>query len=76
MLNIFKKAIWIVCEDITVCPSIQETHAEVTKYCEQNKHSYDFIGDNEVVIDGVVHEIHCVRSAFYRGRYVIKCREK
>ncbi len=76
MFNLFKKAFWIVCEDITVCPSIPETHAAIAEYCETNGHSYDFIGDNEIIIDGIVHEIYCARSASYRGRYVIKCREK
>ena len=76
MLKLFKKAFWIVCEDITACPSIPETHAAIAKHCEENGHSYHFTGDEEVEIQGIAHEIRRVRSAFYRGRYVIKCREK
>lgn len=76
VLKLFKKAFWIVWEDITACPSISETHAAIAKHCESNGYSYHFIGDNEIKIEGIVHEISCIRSAFYRGRYVIKCREK
>ena len=76
MLKLFKKAFWIVWEDITACPSISETHAAIAKHCESNGYSYHFIADNEIEIEGIVHEICRVRSAFYRGRYVIKCREK
>ena len=76
MLKMFKKSIWILCEDITASPNIQKIRAEIAKYCASNQYAYDFISDNEVVIKGIVHEIRCVRSAFSRGRYVIKCREK
>ena len=76
MLKLFKKAFWIECEDITACPSISETHAAIAKHCEANGYSYNFVGDNEIVIEGIVHEIKRTRSAFFRGRYVIKCREK
>ena len=76
MFKLFKKAFWIVCEDITVCPSIPETHGAIAKHCEENGYSYRFMGDDAVEIEGIVHEIRRVRSAFYRGRYVIKCREK
>ena len=76
MFRMFKKAIWIVCEDITACPSVQKTHAEIAKYCEENGYSYNFTCDDEVIIEGVTHEICRGRSPFYRGCYVIKCREK
>ena len=76
MLKLFKKSFWIVCEDITACPSVPDTHVAIAKYCEENGHSYVFIGDDEVRIAGLTHEIIRIRSAFYRGRYVIKCREK
>lgn len=76
MLKMFKKAFWILCEDITVCPSVADMRLAVAKHCEDNGYSCDFTGDHEAVIGGVPHEIICVRSAFYRGRYVIKCREK
>ena len=76
MFKMFKKSFWIVCEDITVSPSILNIHSEISNYCKNSGFSYDFIGDDEVVIEGVLHEICCARSAFYRGRYVIKCREK
>ena len=76
MLKLLKKALVIIWEDITACPSISETHAAIAKHCESNGYSCDFVGDNEVVIGGIVHEIICARSAFYQGRYVIKCREK
>ena len=52
MLKLFKKAFWIVCEDITACPSISETHAAIAKHCESNGYSYHFIGDNEIEIEG------------------------
>ena len=76
MFKPFKKAFWILCEDITVCPSVTDTHSAIAKYCENNGYSYDFVGDREVVIGEIPHDIIRVRSAFYRGRYVIKCREK
>ncbi len=76
MFKMFKKSIWIVWEDITASPSIFNIHSEIANYCKSSGFSCDFIGDNEVVIEGILHEICCVRSAFYRGRYVIKCREK
>lgn len=76
MLKLFKKAFWILCEDITVCPSIANMHLAIAKYCENNGYAYHFTDDNEVVIAGIAHEIILVRSIFYRGRYVIKCREK
>lgn len=76
MLKLLKKSFWLVCEDITACPSIPDTHSKIAKYCGDNGYSCDFTGDDEVVVEGIVHEIICTRSAFYRGRYVIKCREK
>lgn len=76
MLKLFKKAFWIICEDITACPNVVGIQAAIAKYCEANECSYDFVGDNKVVIEGVEHEVHCARSEFCRGRYVIKCREK
>lgn len=76
MLKLFKKAFWIFCDDVTACPSIADTQAAIAKYCKDSGYSCEFTGDQEVVIQGVVHEISRVRSAFHRGRYVIKCREK
>ena len=76
MLKLLKKALWIECEDVIACPSTAQVHEAIAKYCEANGDSCDFTGDHEVVIAGIAHEIRCVRSAFFRGRYVIKCREK
>ena len=50
MLKLFKKAFWILCEDITVCPSIANMHLAIAKYCENNGYAYHFTDDNEVVI--------------------------
>ena len=76
MLKLFKKEFWIECEDFTVRPSIPKIHEAVAGYCRENSYSWHFLGDDEVEIEGIVHEIRCVRSASCRGRYVIKCREK
>ena len=76
MLRIFRKSFWIPCEDFIACPSLADTHTAIAKFCDENGYSYDFTQDDEVVIGGIAHEIICVRSVFFRGRYVIKCREK
>lgn len=76
MGKLFKKSFWIVCENIIACPSAQEMQEAIAKHCVSNGLSYAFTDNNEVVIDGITHETACVRSAFCRGRYVIKCREK
>ena len=76
MGKLLKKSFWIVCENIISCPSAPEIQDAVARHCVSNSWSCDFRGDSEAVIDGIAHEISCVRSAFSRGRYVIKCREK
>ena len=76
MLKIFKKSISIDFEDSVVYPSIPKTHEAIGKYCESNGYSYSFPADEEVVINGIAHEIIRVQSVFSRGNYLIKCREK
>lgn len=76
MLKIFKKTIWIDYADSTVYPSIPTTHEAIAKYCEGNGYSCVFTGDEEVLIEGVAHEIYRGQSIFSRGNYIIKCREK
>ena len=76
MLKIFKKTFWIDPSDSSVYPNLQQTRSEIVKYCEKNGYSYVFTNDDEVVIDGIPHEIWRGLSFFSRGNYVIKCREK
>ena len=76
MWKIFKKAIWIPCEDGTVYPTVSKAQFAIMKYCEENGHSYEFISDDEVIIDGITHEIFRGQEFGSRGNYGIKCREK
>ena len=48
----------------------------IAKYCEDNGFSYEFTADDEVVIDGIKHEIYRGYESGSRGNYGIKCKEK
>ena len=76
MLKIFKKSFWVPCEDVTVCPTVEKAHGAIARYCEKNGWTCVFSGDDEVVIDGVAHEIFRGQEPGGRGSYGIKCREK
>lgn len=76
MLNLFKKAFWVPYEDSTVYPTVEKAHLAIAEYCEKNGHTYTFANPDEVVIDGVAHEICRGLENGSRGNYGIKCREK
>ena len=57
MLKLFKKSIWIPYEDSTVYPTVAKAQQAIIKYCEDNGFLYEFTADDEVVIDGIKHEI-------------------
>ena len=58
MLKLFKKSIWIPYEDSTVYPTVAKAQQAIIKYCEDNGFLYEFTADDEVVIDGIKHEIY------------------
>jgi len=76
MLKMFRKAFWVPYEDSTTYPTIEKAHQAITEYCEKNGHSCFFSDDDEVVIDGVAHDIYRGYEIGSRGSYGIKCREK
>ena len=76
MLKLFKKSIWIPYEDSTVYPTVAKAQQAIIKYCEDNGFLYEFTADDEVVIDGIKHEIYRGYDSGSRGNYGIKCREK
>ena len=76
MLKLFKKSIWIPYEDSTVYPTVAKAQQAIIKYCEDNGFLYEFTADDEVVIDGIKHEIYRGYESGSRGNYGIKCREK
>ena len=76
MLKIFKKSIWIPYQDSTVFPTVSKAQQAIAKYCEDNGFSYEFTADDEVVIDGIKHEIYRGYESGSRGNYGIRCREK
>lgn len=76
MMKLFKKALWIPYEDSTVYPTVERAHRAIAEYCEENGYACTFAGDDEVVIDGVAHEIYRGLQPGSRGNYGIKCREK
>ena len=76
MLKLFKKSIWIPYEDSTVYPTVAKAQQAIIKYCEDNGFLYEFTADDEVVIDGIKHEIYRGYDFGSRGNYGIKCREK
>ena len=48
----FKKSFWVPYEESDTYPTITKAHQAIVKYCEENGHSYEFTGDDEVIIDG------------------------
>ena len=76
MLKLFQKAFWVPYEDSTVYPTVEKAHQAIAKYCHENGHAYTFVDADEVVIDGVTHEIYRGLEPGSRGNYGIKCREK
>lgn len=76
MLKMFKKAFWVPYEDSATYPTVEKAHQAIAKYCEGNGYSYAFVGADEVVIDGVAHEIYRSLETGGRGNYGIKCKEK
>ena len=73
MLKLFKKSIWIPYEDSTVYPTVAKAQQAIIKYCEDNGFLYEFTADDEVVIDGIKHEIYRGYDSGSRGNYGIKC---
>ncbi len=76
MLKLFKKAFWVPYEEIRVYPTIEKAQLAIAEYCEKNGYTYTFPNPDEVVIDGVAHEIYRGFEIGARGNYGIKCREK
>ena len=76
MLKLFKKSIWIPYEDSTVYRSVAKAQQAIIKYCEDNGFLYEFTADDEVVIDGIKHEIYRGYDSGSRKNKSIKCREK
>jgi len=76
MLKLFKKAFWVPYEDSITYPTVEKAHQAIAKYCEENGYSYAFTDADEVVINGVAHEIYRGYEVGSRGNYGIKCREK
>ena len=76
MLKMFKKSIWIPYEDSTIYPTVLKAQQTIAQYCEDNGFSYEFTADDEVVIDGIKHEIYRGYESGSRGNYGLKCREK
>ena len=75
MLKIFKKSFWIPYEARTVYPSLEQAQLAIAEYCVKNGHDYAFNEPEEVIIDGIPHEICRGYDHGTRG-YGIKCREK
>lgn len=76
MMNFLKKAFWVPYDDCTVYPTVGRAHRAIADYCGKNGQSCVFSGDDEVLIDGVAHEIYRGLEPGSRGNYGIKCREK
>lgn len=76
MLRIFKKAFWVPYDDSGTYPTVAKAHQAISEYCEKNGFAYSFNGDDEVMIDGKLHEIYRGYDSESRGNYGIKCREK
>ncbi len=76
MLKLFKKSIWIPYGDSNVYPTVAKAQHAIAKFCEENGFLYEFIADDEVIIDGIKYEIYRGYEAGSRGNYGIKCREK
>lgn len=76
MLKLFRKAFWVPYEDCTVYPTVEKAHQAISEFCGKNGQACVFTGDDEVLIDGVTHEIIRGPESGSRGSYGIKCREK
>ena len=76
MFKFLKKAIWIPYEDCTTYPTVAKAHQAIAEFCDKNGYTYVFEGEDEVIIDGVAHEIYRGLESGGRGNYGIKCREK
>ena len=76
MLKFIKKAFWIPYEDSTTYPTAERAQQAIAEYCEKNGHTCVFSSAEEVVINGVAHEIYRGLEPGSRGNYGIKCTEK
>ena len=76
MLKMFRKAFWVPYEEIHTYPTVAKAHQAIAEYCEKSGFSCTFVGADEVVIDGVAHEIYRGLEIGGRGAYGIKCTEK
>ena len=76
MLKMFRKTFWVPYEDSYTYPTVEKAQLAIAKYCEKNGYSYSFTDTDEVVIDGVPHEICRGFEPGSHGNYGIKCREK
>nr|WP_295945697.1 DUF4318 domain-containing protein [uncultured Agathobaculum sp.] len=72
----FKKSFWVPYEESDTYPTITKAHQAIVKYCEENGHSYEFTGDDEVIIDNKPYEVYRGYEPGSRGNYGIKCKEK
>lgn len=75
MWKIFRNAFWVPYDDVFFYPTVKKAQQAVAQYCEKNGFSYEFSGDDSVVINGKEHEICRVYDWVGRG-YGVKCREK
>ena len=71
MLKFLKKAFWVPYADSTTCPTVEKAHQAIAEYCGKNGYACVFSGDDEVVIDGVAHEIYRGLEPGSRGNYGI-----
>ena len=76
MLKFLRKAFWVPYEECFTFPTVEKAHLAIVEYCAKNHHTCVFSGDDEVVIDGIAHDIIRGRAPGGRGSYGIKCREK
>lgn len=76
MLKFMKKAFWVPYEENTEYPTVEKAHGAIAQYCQKNGHTCVFSSADEVLIDGVEHEIYRGLEPGSRGSYGIKCREK
>ena len=76
MRKLLKKAFWVPCGDGTTYPTVEKAHQAIAEYCAEKGHTYIFTEANEVIIDGIKHEIYRGFEPGSRGCYGVKCREK
>ncbi len=76
MLKLFKNLFGFLMKIALFILLLQKHSRQLSNIVKITDFLYEFTADDEVVIDGIKHEIYRGYDSGSRGNYGIKCREK